>query len=62
MLYQFKVRTNENPINVMKSITAILLIAIMGIFGTTSCTSEKDTKPQPVLGTRSVTIIEKDGL
>ena len=46
----------------MKSITAVLLIALLGIFGITSCTSEKDTKPQPVLGTRSVTIIEKDGL
>ena len=46
----------------MKSITAVLLIALLGAFGIISCTSKKDTKPQPVLGTRSATIIEKDGL
>jgi beta-glucosidase len=34
-----------------------LLVAVM-----VSCTSGKETKPQPVLGTRSVTIIEKRGL
>ena len=45
----------------MKKIYAISVIClIMAVL--VSCTSGKETKPQPVLGTRSVAIIEKRGL
>ncbi len=45
----------------MRKIYAISVIClIMAVL--VSCTSGKETKPQPVLGTRSVAIIEKRGL
>ena len=41
------------------SVLAFSLIVAIGI---TSCSTGKDERPQPVLGTRSVNIIEKRGL
>src|SRR5512133_1942085 len=46
----------------MKTYKSILAITLIVIVLAASCTAGKDQKPQPVLGTRSVTIIEKRGL
>jgi beta-glucosidase len=46
----------------MKNNYAIFVIALLTVTIIFSCTNAKDKKPQPVLGTRSVTIIEKHGL
>lgn len=46
----------------MKNIYFQMVISLIVITGLTSCTSSKEKKPQPVLGTRSVAIIEKHGL
>ena len=45
----------------MKKIYSIS-VACLIVAGLVSCTGGKEKKPQPVLGTRSVTIIEKSGL
>jgi beta-glucosidase len=46
----------------MKNTFSILMIILLIIIGFSSCTSSKEKKPQPVLGYRSVNIIEKHGL
>jgi beta-glucosidase len=46
----------------MKITLSIPAIALASLVLTASCNSGKDQKPQPVLGTRTVTIIEKRGL
>ncbi len=46
----------------MKRLNSILAFSLMLMVGITSCSSGKDEKPQPVLGTRSVGLIEKRGL
>jgi len=46
----------------MKKYPAILITCILVIIFLVSCTGGKETKQQPVLGTRSVEIIEKNGL
>ena len=46
----------------MKSLNLILAISLILTIGISSCSSGKDEKPQPVLGTRSVGLIEKRGL
>ena len=46
----------------MKNIYSILMISFLVIIGLTSCNSGKVKKPQPVLGNRSVAIIENHGL
>jgi len=46
----------------MKSTNSLLAFSLILTIGITSCSSGKDEKPQPVLGTRSVNIIEKRGL
>jgi beta-glucosidase len=46
----------------MKNTFSILTIILLVIVGFSSCTSSKEKKPQPVLGYRSVNIIEKHGL
>jgi len=45
----------------MKKIYSISIVCLL-VAGLVSCTGGKETKPQPVLGTRSVAIIEKHGL
>jgi beta-glucosidase len=45
----------------MKKIYTISVVCLI-VAVLVSCTSRKETKPQPVLGTRSVAIIEKRGL
>ena len=45
----------------MKKIYTLSVICLI-VAGLVSCTGGKGKKPQPVLGTRSVTIIEKRGL
>jgi len=45
----------------MKNFTS-LISSILVIISLASCSGGKETKPQPVLGTRSVAIIEKQGL
>jgi beta-glucosidase len=45
----------------MKNIYSISVMCLI-VAGLVSCTGSKEKKPQPVLGTRSVTIIEKGGL
>jgi beta-glucosidase len=45
----------------MKNILTIHVVCFM-LAALTSCNSSKEIKPQPVLGTRSVEIIEKQGL
>ena len=47
---------------IMKSINSILAISLILIIGAASCSSERDKTAQPVLGTRSVNLIEKRGL
>jgi len=46
----------------MKSTNSLFAFSLILTIGITSCSSGKDEKPQPVLGTRSVNIIEKRGL
>ena len=46
----------------MKKNVTILIASILVIIMLASCAGGKETKPQPVLGTRSVAIIEKRGL
>ena len=46
----------------MKNNYAILMIFLLVVAVLISCTAGKDKIPQPALGTRSVTIIEKHGL
>jgi len=46
---------------IMKKIYSISVVCLI-VAGLVSCTGGKETKPQPVLGTRSVAIIEKHGL
>jgi len=46
----------------MKNKNSILAIFLIVMIGITSCSTEKDKKSQPVLGTRSAGIIEKHGL
>jgi beta-glucosidase len=46
----------------MKNFYSILTIIFLGVIGFSSCNSAKDNKPQPVLGSRTATIIEKRGL
>ena len=46
----------------MKNTFSILMIILLVIIGFSSCTSSKEKKIQPVLGYRSVNIIEKHGL
>jgi len=46
----------------MKNINSILSIFLIVMIGITSCSTEKDKKSQPELGTRSAGIIEKHGL
>ena len=45
----------------MRKIYSITFVCLM-VAGLLSCTDDKEKKSQPVLGTRSVTIIEKRGL
>jgi len=45
----------------MKKINSILITLLL-IGGVVSCTADKNKKPQPILGSRSVNIIEKSGL
>ena len=45
----------------MKKIYSISVVCLI-VAGLVSCTGGKETKPQPVLGTRSASIIEKRGL
>jgi beta-glucosidase len=63
--------TKIEPINVlsnsktcltMKKVYLNVLIVSLVIIGFNSCNSGKDIKPQPMLGVRSVSIIEKHGL
>ncbi|MGD0340470.1 MAG: hypothetical protein ABSA76_02005, partial [Bacteroidales bacterium] len=46
----------------MKKIYLILMIFLPVSAGIISCSTGKETKPQPVLGNRSVAIIQKHGL
>ena len=46
----------------MKSINSPFGFFLILTIGISACSSGKDEKPQPVLGTRSVNIIEKRGL
>jgi beta-glucosidase len=46
----------------MKNYPLLASIILMLMTGLASCNSGKEAKPQPVLGTRSVTILEKQGL
>lgn len=46
----------------MKRTCSVITIIFLALIGFTSCNSGKETKPQPVLGTRTVSIIEKHGL
>lgn len=45
----------------MKNINSILITLLL-ITGVVSCTADKNKKPQPMLGFRSVNVIEKSGL
>jgi len=42
----------------MKNINSILITLLL-ITGVVSCTADKNKKPQPMLGFRSVNVIEK---
>jgi beta-glucosidase len=46
----------------MKNYSLLASIILILMIGLASCNSGKEAKPQPVLGTRSVTILEKQGL
>jgi beta-glucosidase len=46
----------------MKSTSSILAIIFFTLIGITSCSTNRERKPQPLLGSRSANIIEKRGL